>query len=231
MPQRRGFPVLTSLITATLLALAGCSHNAPAANLPDGATLLAQASTAMSSVQSAHLVIDSTGKVGSILLRTAEGDLTRDGNAKGSIKLLALGQVVQLDFVVIEGTFYIKGLTGGWQKASAADVATFYDPSLVLDPARGIAKLLSTATGANTEDTDTVNGANTYRVAVNLDPAIAAVIVPGTPKGTASKVWIDQSSKRMIKAELDVPENAGGPGSVTITLTDLDEPVTINAPI
>jgi lipoprotein LprG len=220
-----------SLLTAAFLALAGCSHDTPAANLPNGASLLAQASTAMSSVQSAHLVIDSTGKVGSIILRTAEGDLTKGGDAKGSIKLLALGQVVQLDFVVISGSFYIKGLTGGWQRASAADVATFYDPSGILDPNRGIVKLLSTATGANTEDTETVNGVNTYRVAVNLDPTAVAAIVPGTPKGTVSKIWLDQSTKRLVKAELDVPESAGGPGSVTVRLTDLDKPVTINAPI
>lgn len=222
---------LTSLFTVGLLALSGCHSNTPASNLPDGSTLVSQASTAMSNVQSAHITIDTSGKVGTIPLRTAEGDLKKGGDAKGSIKLLALGQVVQLDFVVIGDNFYIKGLTGGWQKASAAEVASFYDPSGILDPDRGVAKVLATATDAKTEATETVNGVNTYRVAVNLDNTVVSTVVPDTPKGTTGKVWLDQNTKRLVKAELDVSAAGGGPGTVTINLTDLDKPVTVDAPI
>jgi lipoprotein LprG len=222
---------LMSLFTVGLLALSGCHSDTPASNLPDGATLVSQASTAMSNVQSAHISIDTSGKVGTIPLRTAEGDLKMSGDAKGSIKLLALGQVVQLDFVVIGDTFYIKGLTGGWQKASAAEVATFYDPSGILDPSRGVAKVLATATNAKTEAAETVNGVSTYRVAVDLDSSVVSTVVPDTPKGTTGKVWIDQSTKRLVKAELDVSAAGGGPGTVTINLTDLDKPVTVDAPI
>jgi lipoprotein LprG len=185
----------------------------------------------MTTLKTAHITIDSSGKVGTIPIRTADGDLTKEGNAKGSIKLLALGSVIQLDFVVIGDTFYIKGLTGGWQKASAAEVATFYDPSGILDPSRGVAKVLSTATNAKTEATESINGVDTYRIAATLDNKTLASIVPDTPNGTTSKVWLDQNTKRLVKAELDIPAGAGGPGTVTITLTDLDKPVTVNAPI
>jgi lipoprotein LprG len=185
----------------------------------------------MTSLDSAHITIDTSGKVGTIPLRTAEGDLAKGGNSKGSIKLLALGQVIQLDFVVLNGTFYIKGLTGGWQKASAAEVATFYDPSGILDPNRGVAKVLATATNAKTEATETVNGVSTYRVSVNLDNTVTSAVVPDTPPGTTGKVWLDQSTKRLVRAELDVSAGGGGPGTVTINLTDLDKPVTINAPV
>src|SRR5262249_19146324 len=154
----RALLALTSLFTAGLLALSGCHSDTSTSNLPDGSTLVSQASTAMTTVETAHITIDTSGKVGTIPLRTAEGDLKKDDNSKGSIKLLALGQVVQLDFVVIGDAFYIKGLTGGWQKASAAEVASFYDPSGILDPNRGVAKVLATATDAKTEATETVNG-------------------------------------------------------------------------
>jgi lipoprotein LprG len=231
MPQRRALVALTSLITVALLALAGCSKDEPPKNLPDGTTLVKESATAMNTVQSAHISITTKDKLGTILLRNAEGDLKKNGDAKGSIKLLALNQLLQLDFVVIGQDFYINGLTGGWQKAPAAAVATYYDPSGILDPDRGVAKVLSTATNARTEDTEEVNGVQTYRVAVDLDNAVAAAVVPGTPKGTTGKVWIDQSTKRMLKAELDIPQSAGGPGTVTILLTNLDKPVTIDAPI
>jgi lipoprotein LprG len=231
MSQPRALVALTSLVTVGLLVLTGCHKDSSAANLPDGTALLSQASTAMVSLDSAHITIDTSGKVGTIPLRTAEGDLAKGGNSKGSIKLLALGQVIQLDFVVLNGTFYIKGLTGGWQKASAAEVATFYDPSGILDPNRGVAKVLATATNAKTEATETVNGVSTYRVSVNLDNTVTSAVVPDTPPGTTGKVWLDQSTKRLVKAELYVSAGAGGPGTVTINLTDLDKPVTINAPI
>jgi lipoprotein LprG len=219
------------LVTVGLLFLTACHKDSSAANLPDGTALVSQASTAMTSLDSAHITIDTSGKVGTIPLRTAEGDLAKGGNSKGSIKLLALGQVIQLDFVVLNGTFYIKGLTGGWQKASAAEVATFYDPSGILDPNRGVAKVLATATNAKTEATETVNGVSTYRVSVNLDNTVTSAVVPDTPPGTTGKVWLDQSTKRLVRAELDVSAGGGGPGTVTINLTDLDKPVTINAPV
>src|SRR5258706_15988490 len=113
MPQPRALVALTSLVTAGLLALTACSNDTPA-NLPDGTALVNQAATAMSTVQSAHISINTKDKVGTILLRSAEGDLNRNGDAKGSIKLVALGQLLQLDFVVLGDAFYINGLTGGW---------------------------------------------------------------------------------------------------------------------
>jgi lipoprotein LprG len=231
MSQPRALVALTSLFTVGLFALTGCHKDSSAANLPDGTALVSQASTAMTSVKTAHITIDTNGKVGTVPIRTADGDLTKEGDAKGSIKLLALGQVIQLDFVVLGNVFYIKGLTGGWQKASAAEVATFYDPSGILNPDKGVSKVLATATNAHTEATETVNGVSTYRVSVNLDNTVVASVVPDTPPGTTGKVWLDQSTKRLVKAELDISAAGGGPGTVTINLTDLDKPVTINAPI
>src|SRR5215831_1366387 len=108
MSQPRALVALTSLFTVGLLVLTGCHKDSSAANLPDGTALLSQASTAMTTVATAHITIDTSGEVGTIPIRTADGDPTKEGSAKGSIKLLALGQVVQLDFVVVGDAFYIK---------------------------------------------------------------------------------------------------------------------------
>jgi lipoprotein LprG len=223
--------MLAAIVTTALLGLSGCHKDAPAVTLPDGTALVSQSATAMRNVQSAHITIDTAGDIGAIPLRTAEGDLTRVGDAKGSIKLLTLGVVLQLDFVVVGQDYFIKGLSGGWQKQSAADVATFYDPSGILDPTRGVAKVLSTATNARTEAAESVNGVDSFRVGVSLDSSAVAGVVPGVPNGITGKLWIDQSSKRLVRAVLSVPSTTGKPGVVTINLTDLDKPVTVSAPV
>ncbi len=223
--------VLLAVLTVALLGLAGCQHEPPPTDLPAGSTLLTQSATAMAALQSAHITIDSSGDVGNIPLRTAEGDLTRSGDAKGSIKLLTLGVLLQLDFVVVGDDYYIKGVSGGWQKQTAADVATFYDPSAILDPTGGVAKILTTATNPKTEAVESVNGVDAYRVAVTFDSSSVATVVPGVPPGITGKLWLDKNTKRLVKAVLDVPSATGGAaGKVTINLTDLDKPVTVSAP-
>jgi lipoprotein LprG len=184
----------------------------------------------MGAVNSAHVTIDAEGQVGDLPLRSAEGDLTRDGDAKGSIKLAVLSALLEVEFVVVGEDYYIKGLSGGWQKQSAADVATYYDPSAILDPDRGIAKILSSATDPKTEAADSANGVDTYRVAVKLDNVEVAAVVPGVPPGVTGTLWFERTSKRLVKAVLKVPAATGEPGTVTINLTDLDKPVTISAP-
>lgn len=222
---------MIALALTSLFALGpvACSKDDPA-DLPAGPQLVSAAATAMRDVKSAHVTIDAEGPVGDLPLRSAEGDLTHDGDAKGTIKLFVLTALLQVEFIVVGDDYYIKGLSGGWQKQSAADVATYYDPSAILDPDRGVVKILSTATDANTQAADSANGVDTYRVAVKLDSAAVATIVPGVPAGVTGTLWLDRTTKRLVKAELKVPAASGDPGTVTINLTDVDKPVTISAP-
>jgi lipoprotein LprG len=228
MPRSRAILALASLL---IIGLTGCSKDETSTNLPDGTTLVSQAATAVKGLNTAHVRIDAEGEVGALPLRSAEGDLTRAGDAKGSIKLMTLGVLLEVEFVVVGDAYYIKGVSGGWQKQSAADVATFYDPSAILDNDRGVAKILATATNAKTEAADSVDGTDTYRVAVKLDSVAVATVVPGVPAGVTGTLWVERESKRLIKALLTIPGATGGkPGTVTIRLTDLDKPVTISAP-
>jgi lipoprotein LprG len=223
---------MIALVLSSLLAfgLAACGKDDQPSNLPDGAQLMSESATAMRGLNSAHVAIEATGQVGSLPLRSAEGDLTKGGDAKGTIKLSMMAALLELDFVVVGPDYYIKGLTGGWQKASAADVATFYDPSAILDPDRGVAKTLGSATNAHTEGADSVNGVDTYRVSVSLDSASVDTILPGVPAGVTGTVWVERTSKRLARAVLKIPAASGDPGTVTINLTNLDKPVAISAP-
>jgi lipoprotein LprG len=235
MPRPRALIALFALVVTGLVGgLSGCSKDSGTTNtngLPDGATLTAAAATAMRDVNSAHISLVIQGDVSSLPLRRADGDLLRGGDAKGTIQLEQSGALIEYDFVLVGGSIYLKGVSGGWQKLPAAAAAGIYDPSAILDPDRGVSRLLATATGAKTEGTDTIDGANTYRVSLAFNGAAVAAVVPGVSEGVTGTVWLDSSSKRLRRAILTVGGAVGGKtGTITINLTDLDKPVSISAP-
>jgi lipoprotein LprG len=212
------------------VTLAGCSKKSDP-NLPSGASLVTDAATKTKNLKSAHIKIETDGDVGSLPLRRAEGDLVRSGDAKGSIQLSQFGVLIQYDFVVVNKDIYLKGVTGGFQKVDAATAASIYDPSAVLDPDRGIAKLLATATNPKTEARETVDGKDTYRVSVNLDPTVVSNLVPGVTGTVTGKLWLDVKTKDLVKAVLTVPGGtAAKPATVTISESNVDVPVTVSAP-
>jgi lipoprotein LprG len=228
MPRSRALVALIALLTA---ALVGCSDDTPAEQLPAGATLVSEAATATDALKSAHLKIDSEGEVGSLPMRRAEADLLRSGDSKGTIQLGQFGTLLEYEFVIVGDSIYLKGVTGGWQKLPAAEAATIYDPSAILDPNRGISKLLRTAKEPSTEAKENVDGKDAYRVAVKLDSSAVSALVPGLNGEVTGKLWIDAQTKHLLKAVLNVPGTATGtPGTVTINFTAIDVPVTVSAP-
>jgi lipoprotein LprG len=231
MPRPRAFLALLALLTVTLV---GCSKDdKPAATeqLPSGETLVHDAVTATDGLKSAHVKIETEGEVGNLPMRRAEGDLLRSGDAKGTIQLSQFGLLIESDFVVVGKAIYLKGATGGWQKLDSSVTASIYDPSAILDPDRGIGKLLSTATSPTTEAKESVDGKDAYRVAVKLDSAAVATLVPGVGSGVTGKIWIDAKTKNLLRAVLTVPSAAADKtGTVTINVTAIDAPVTVSAP-
>lgn len=231
----RVMPGSRALLTlAALLALAsgmlGCSKDDDVTEpLPAGTTLVAEAAQAMAAVDSAHVRIDIEGNVSSLPLRRAEGDLLRSGDAKGTIQLAQGSVLVEYEFVVVGPITYLKGATGGWQRIPAGAASAIYDPSAILNPDKGIAKLLATASEPVTEARETVDGKDTYRVAVKLDHSAASALVPGVPPGITGKLWLDAQTKHLVKAVLSVPSTSQ-PGTVTVGISAINEPVTVNAP-
>jgi lipoprotein LprG len=229
---RRAHRALIPLFAIALAALVGCSKDDKSGDaLPAAATLLSEASTAMKNAQTAHIKIETQGELAELPLRRADGDLTRDGDAKGTIQIEQLGALVEYEFVLKGATIYLKGVTGGWQPLPAALASSVYDPSAILDPDRGVSKVLATATEATTEAQEDVDGRSTYRIAAKLDGTAASALVPGVTPGVTGKLWLDQETKQLRRAVLSVPPAAGGdPAVVTIDFTDIDKPVTVSAP-
>ena len=222
---------------ALLVVLAACtdkpgtSASQTADNLPAGDALVKESAAAMREIKTAQFLIAADGAVAGLSLRRAEGTLTKEGNAKGTAQIEQSGANVELSFVIVGDKIYLKGPTGGYQTLPLTLAASVYDPSAILDPDRGIAKVLSSATDAKTEASESVDGKTAWRVAATSAAADLAAIIPGVTGSVPGKVWIDSSDKRLLKAAFALPSagDAKG-GTVTVTFKEFDAPATISAP-
>lgn len=234
--RARSVRFLLAVLTPVLLVggLAACTKDddktPDGESLPDGAALLTESATAMAAVDTAHIVLDIEPPVGALPIKRAEGDLERGGDAKGTIQLILGAQLIEVEFVLVGDDVYLKYPTGGW--TTAPSIANIYDPSAILDPSRGVANLLTTATGARTDGDEQVGGVDTWRVKVDLDQKAANTLVPGVPGDLTGTVWVDKDSKRLVKAVVDAPATGGNPAStITLEMTNFDAAVAISAPV
>jgi lipoprotein LprG len=232
---RRGFAVLVGA-TLAISMLGACTHKKDTAstdttNLPAAADLMSQSESVMSSLTSVHFAIDVKGALPGIPLQSAVGDLTKEGNAKGTAKIVELGSTIEADFVILGQDFYLNAGTGGYQKLPLSTASSIFDPSAILDPNRGIVKLMTAASASKTEAREQVNGKDAYRVAVTPDPATVSGLIPGAGAGTTGKIWIDATSHEVVKGVFTVPPSGSDKGAtVTITMSNFNAPVTISAP-
>ncbi|MFC6082895.1 LppX_LprAFG lipoprotein [Sphaerisporangium aureirubrum] len=217
-------------LLAVVLAVAACTSPAPeaGATLPDGGELLRKSAQAMGSVKTVGFTIETEGKP-PVPVQHAEGSLTKEADAEGTIRMNVFGTLQEMAFVLIGDKVYFKGPTGGYQTMTRQQLAALYDPSVILNPDKGVAHLLSTASGPKTEAEESVDGAAAYRVAANLSQPVVAALIPGVDQAVAAKIWVDKANGRLLKASLPLGDGATA-GTVTVTFTDYDKPVEITAP-
>ena len=229
-------PVLA--LFAALVALASCTHDKPktnenpaASDLPAGDVLLKESAAAMRDIKTAQFLITADGTVAGLNLRRAEGTLTKEGSAKGTAQIDQSGANVELSFVIVGDKIYLKGPTGGYQALPLGLAASVYDPSAILDPNRGIAKVLSTATAAKTEASESIDGKAAWRVAATIAATDLVAIVPGVTGSVPGTLWIGTTDKRLLKAVFTIPSTGDAKAStVTVTFKEFDAPATISAP-
>lgn len=216
---------------ALALALtAGCGGGGPAKQPPAG-PLLQQAANTLRATTSLGFALRAANAP-QVKVKSVDAKLLRNGNAQGSAQVTELGMPIQLDFTVLGKTVWLKGFTGGWQREPLSRVAGIYDPSAVLDPNRGLVKLLTTAKDAGTKGRDTVAGQDCYKVHATLDRASVSGLVPGITADTPADIWITTTGHRVPKAVLTIPPQSGNgkPGTATITFADFNTPFAISAP-
>jgi lipoprotein LprG len=211
-----------ALIGSLVLALvAGCTSSGGAGgSLPDGPDVLAKASAGMKSVTSTHFTIKVDGELPGVTVKDAEGDLNAEGQSKGRAKVEQFGQLLEVEYVLVEQDLYFKGPTGGFTKLPAALAGQVYDPTAILDPEKGVAKVLADARDARTKSND--GGVAVVEATVPRD--VVAGLVPGIDADVASEFSV--RDEKLQQALFTLPNGA----KVTIELSDFNKPVTVSPP-
>ncbi|GAA4190105.1 LppX_LprAFG lipoprotein [Microbispora amethystogenes] len=210
---------ILGLVVAGLLLVTACDAKSET-SLPDGPALMKRSAEAMRAVKTVAFTIETKDKP-AVPVRHAEGSLTKEGDAKGTVQIEMLG-LQEIDFVLVGDTVYFKGPTGGYQTMTRQQLAAIYDPSAVLT---GVPGLLSAAQDVRTQAEEKVGDAAAYRLTATLPQDALAALVPGVQQKVAGTLWIDKATSRLLK--IDVP--LGG-GSAAVTLADYDAPVTVTPP-
>jgi lipoprotein LprG len=198
-----------------------------APTLPNGATLLTASAAAMRTVTTARFVVDVQGDAPTVQFRSAEGQLTREGSAKGTAKLDEGRQILELPFVIIGQTLYLHPPTGLVERLPASVLSEYFDPRAILDPDRGLASVLTSGQGATTKDREQVDGVDSYRVTVTFPPQPLHTLAPGlrlTPD-KPSEIWVAAQGSRLLKAQVPTAY-----GTATVQLSDFDAPAEITPP-
>ncbi|MFF5265240.1 LppX_LprAFG lipoprotein [Actinomadura viridis] len=223
--------LLAGTMAATVMTACSGGDGGGAAPAFDAADTLRRSSAAMAGLKSIGFTMTTEGKP-PIMVRGGEMKLLRGGDADGTVTVEQSGQKVEMEIVASGDSVYIKAVTGGWRKVPRAMAATLYDPSAVLDPERGISKLLTTVTGPRAEATEKVGGKEARRVGVTLPKAAVGGLIPGVDADVKGQVWVSTADHRLLKVKGDVPPAAegGDRGSVIINFTEFDAPYTIKAP-
>jgi lipoprotein LprG len=198
----------------------------PATTAPPAAELLTKSAAAMSSVTSANFIITVDGQLPAVTVQSAEGTLTAAGDAKGTATITQLGQLLEVEFVLVNRNLYLKGATGGFSQVPAALAGGIYDPSAILNPDKGVAKMLSSVTGATNAGTD----GDAWVVTGTVPAAVAGGLVPGISTDVAGTFTIDMSTSQLAAAQFELAGADGKPATVTVELSGFNESVSISPP-
>lgn len=212
--------------------LAACGDDVDPSTFPDGATLISESATAMAALQTVRFEVTLDPPIGDVPLAKADVTLTDKGESAGDVQVVMGGQLVGVSIVVTaDGTSYLKFPGTNWAQANL--LADVYDTTAILDPERGVAKLLSTATSAQTTGSEKANGIDSWKVEVHLSTEVVERLVPAQmpDEGITGTVWIDKSSKRLVKATISAPATEASEASeIVFSLSDFDKPADISAP-
>lgn len=221
-------------LSALLLPVACGEQATPEPDaLPDAAELLSAGAEAMSALDTVGFDIQIDGELTSFEIQQASGRLTAEGDVEATAQLLQGGRLVEAEYVRVDGTSYLKLATGGFRELSPAAAARIFDPSTLLAPDGGIPAALAAATNGRTLGEQSIGGVDTYHVKAEIEPQLIeglALLVTGPVE--PADLWISQTGDRLIRATLTF----GDPGTdedtvVTVTFSDFDEDVDIQAPI
>lgn len=229
---RRLLAVFAILSVAVTLS-GGCtiSKKAKGGPLPDAKTLVSQSAAVTKGVKSAHLNLTVNGKIAGLPLKNLTGDLTTTPTTagKGNARIIAFGNEVQADFVILEGELYTTALSPGqWTDVGKIEELLHYDPSAILSPETGVANILANLNDPKAEGRDMINGQTAVRISGKVNGDVVNKLAPlNATDQVPTTVWIQETGEHQL-AQVMIDKGSGN--SIQMTLSNWNQPVVVTKP-
>lgn len=209
-----------------LTLMCGCEVSPDTSGpLPSGRDLVSAAAASFDTLLTVRYEVNVSGTLPGLDVREVDGQASRDGRASGHADVQQAATRFQLTFVIDGTTLYLTDQQGNRTQRPVPDA---YGPGVLLDPSRGLAKLLSGATELKTETREDVKGVQTYRITGELARAVVSSVVPAIQADVAVKFWVTQSEPReLVRVWVQVPPQQPNEGAVMLELGLSD----VNAPM
>jgi lipoprotein LprG len=224
---------LSTLFALVLVAFTfgGCGPGQK--ELPEGRPLLQKAAKAMAGIETMRFKLDVDGTISGLMIKQAEGAVTRDGNVSARADVAQGGQLVEYEYVLAGGTAYLKGPTGGFRPLPPHFATRIYNPSKLLDGEAGLSRTLAEAQDPETQAEERLDGVATYRVRARMstDTLQGVSALAAGQERLDSVVWIDRDSGRLVQASVPFkPAGSDEEAVFTVRLSNFNEPVDIKPP-
>ena len=220
------------LMVALPLMAAGCGED----ETGDPDAILAQASVAMKAIAGFHFVYEvhkpSSAEPGSGLeIARVTGDVNSEGSMQAVIDVTQGGIPLQLEFVVVGDTQYIKDpLSQKWTSIAIED-----SPVGDLNLGAGTIRILDQMTETSYEGRESKQGTDTHHitgmVAAEDVEAIAGAV--NTTEPFPTDIWVGVEDSFVYEVEIVGAATPSEDPEIrrTIVLSNLDEYVEIKAPL
>ncbi|OBI78389.1 LppX_LprAFG lipoprotein [Mycobacterium asiaticum] len=200
----------------------------------EAATLLKQAADVMRKVTGMHVNVAVQGDVPNIRVTKLEGDVSNTPQtvATGVATVQVGEKSEEANFVYVDGHLYSDlGQPGSY--TDFGNGASIYNVSVLLDPNKGLANLLTNLQNGSVAGSQQVNGVATTKITGNSSATDVATLA-GTRLTDESVstvptiVWTaSDGSSHLVQIQINPTSNT----SVTLTMSDWGKQVTATKPV
>lgn len=214
------------VLLLTFALVCGCASSPDASGpLPGGSDLVSAAVAGFDALRTVRYELNVSGTIPGLDVREVDGQAGRGSPAYGHADVQQGTTRIQMTFLVDGRTLYLTDEHGN---RTQRPVPEPYGPEVLLDPSRGLPRLLSGATELKTETREDVKGVQTYRITGELARAVVSSVVPAIQADVDVKFWVTQSEPReLVRVWMQVPPRQPNEGAVMLELGLSD----VNAPI
>lgn len=230
MSHRAGLPAAAGLAFVASCALAACGSSAPKVS---ASVLLQKAKTKADSSSSVHFVVTSknVALTGTNLVG-GEGDLARPSSMQGSFSVAVSGFTANVKVVSVGDVFEAQlPFTSHYAKTNPANFG-LTNPAELLDPNKGLTKLLTLAQNPKLGPSERVGGELLETVSYTVPGTAIPVLPDENPSQPVQlTVAINPSSYELRSVTLVGPlTSATSDSTYVVTLSNYDEHVNITLP-